>query len=109
MWRSVGSGTSAKTSWRATPLPQSMTYAALFLTITCADAELAVRGRGPPPVPSRMSLVAIVWVRALYGRDNAAVRVAVAARNARRLQPGMLSRPEFHESPTLVFVGAVGG
>jgi hypothetical protein len=28
-----------------------------LLTITCAEAEFAVRGRGPPPVPSRMSLV----------------------------------------------------
>jgi hypothetical protein len=93
MWRSVASGTSAKTSWRATPLPQSMTYAALFLMMTWADAELAFRGRGPPPVPSKMSLVRVVWLWVLYGCENAATTVAVPVRNARRLQTGMC-RPE---------------
>ena len=62
-----------------------MTYAALFLMITWADAELAFRGRGPPPVPSRMSLVLVVWPWLLFGRENAATNVAVAVRNARRL------------------------
>jgi hypothetical protein len=50
--------------------------------ITCADAELAVRGRGPPPVPRSTSLV--------FGFCATADRVAVAAmptvaRNRRRL------------------------
>jgi hypothetical protein len=44
-------------SCRATPLPQSMTYAVLLLTMTCADAELTFLGRGPPPVPRRINLV----------------------------------------------------
>src|SRR4030095_16069484 len=70
-----------------------MTYAALFLMITWADAELAFRGRGPPPVPSRMSLVLMVWLWVLYGCDNAATKVAVPVKNARRLKAGMW-RPE---------------
>ena len=50
MCRTVDSGTPAKASWRPTPLPQSMTYASSFAMITCAGAELALLGRGPPPV-----------------------------------------------------------
>ena len=34
-----------------------ITYALLLLMMTCADAELAFRGLGPPPVPRRISLV----------------------------------------------------
>lgn len=63
--------------------------AALFQITTWADAELAFRGRGPPPVPSRMSLVLIVWLWALFGCENAPTKVAVAARNARRRQAGI--------------------
>ncbi len=70
-----------------------MTYAALFLMTTWADAELAFRGRGPPPVPSRMSRDLAGWLWGLDGRENAAAKAAVPVRNARRLQVGMC-RPE---------------
>src|SRR5690349_16298667 len=80
----IVSGTPANTSCRATPSPQSITYAALFATITCADAELAFRGRGPPPVPRRMSLVRSAWTPADRNRADAAAVTAVA-RNPRRL------------------------
>src|SRR6185436_2007887 len=87
-----------------------MTYAALFLMMTWADAELAFRGRGPPPVPSRMSLVWVVWLWVLCGRENAATKVAVPVRNARRLQAGMC-RPEAESYGRLIVmnVGVVGG
>ena len=67
-------------------MPQSITYAARFLMITWADAELDFRGRGPPPVPSRMSFVLVDWPSVRYGGENARSNVAVPARNARRLQ-----------------------
>src|ERR1043166_2027372 len=76
------SGTPASTSCRATPSPQSITYAALFVTITCADAELTLRGRGPPPVPRRMSLVRLCT---LTDRERATAPAIVVARNPRRL------------------------
>src|ERR1700704_2024517 len=87
-----------------------MTYAALFLMMTCADAELAFRGRGPPPVPSRMSLVLGVWLWVPYGWENAATKVAVPVRNARRLQAGIW-RPEAESYGRLMVmnVGVVGG
>src|SRR5260221_6890043 len=78
-----------------------MTYAALFLMMTWADAELAFRGRGPPPVPSRMSLVLVVWPCVLSGHENAPMKVAVPARNARRLQSGM-NRPEWLVTRTVL-------
>src|SRR5262245_7132075 len=61
MCRRADIGTPANASWRATPLPQSMTYAVSFATTTCAGAELALRGRGPPPVPRRISLVPTLY------------------------------------------------
>src|ERR1043166_1690122 len=76
------SGTPASTSCRASPSPQSITYAALFVTITCADAELTLRGRGPPPVPRRMSLVRLCT---LTDRERATAPAIVVARNPRRL------------------------
>jgi transposase-like protein DUF772 len=87
-----------------------MTYAALFLMMTWADAELAFRGRGPPPVPSSMSLVLVVWLWGLYGCENAATKVAVPVRKARRLQDGMC-RPEAESYGRLIVmnVGVVGG
>src|SRR5262245_2267388 len=41
-----------------------MTYAVPLLTMTWAAAELAARGRGPPPVPSRTSFVEPAWAAA---------------------------------------------
>ena len=91
-------------------MPQSMTYAALFLMMTWADAELAFRGRGPPPVPSRMSLVLVVWLWALYRCENAATKVAVPVRNARRLQAGMCRlEAESYGRLIVMNVGVVGG
>src|SRR5206468_5260339 len=86
-----------------------MTYAALFLMMTWADAELAFRGRGPPPVPSRISLVLVVWLWVLDGCENAASKVAVPVRNARRLQTG-ICRPETdsYGRPIVMNVGVVG-
>src|SRR5688500_5995577 len=55
--RGAVSGTPAVTSCRATPSPLSITYAVPLATITWAGAELTFLGRGPPPVPRRMSLV----------------------------------------------------
>ena len=58
-----------------------------------AEAELAFRGRGPPPVPSKISLVLVAWVWVVDGCENAAIKVAVPVRNTRRLQAG-ICRPE---------------
>ncbi len=88
--RSLVSGTPAKTSWRATPFPQSITYATSFETMTCADAELTFRGRGPPPVPRRMSFVFAPCAAARRGSHAAAANAAAPAMNARRLCSGML-------------------
>src|SRR4029078_9803057 len=85
-----------------------MTYAALFLMMTWADAELAFRGRGPPPVPRGISLVLIVWLWVLYGCENPA-KVAVAARNARRPKTAMYNQAECYEGLTVMTVGLVGG
>src|SRR5687768_10020182 len=52
--------------------------------MTCADAELVLRGRGPPPVPRRMSLVAALCAAAVLGRASTLAIAAVRARNARR-------------------------
>src|SRR6188474_771101 len=52
--------------------------------MTCADAELAVRGRGPPPVPRRMSLVAVLCAAAVLGFANTPAIAAVFVKNARR-------------------------
>src|SRR5690348_1103194 len=78
------SETPATTSCRATPSPQSITYAVLFVTITCADAELALRGRGPPPVPRSMSRVGPPCATIGWGPTAAAQAIAVA-RNPRRV------------------------
>src|ERR1700704_2943984 len=53
--------------------------------MTWADAELAFRGRGPPPVPSRISLVFAVWLSLLLGSDTPPVSAMAPARKARRL------------------------
>ena len=47
----------ANTICRATPSPQSTTYDVSLARITWAGAERTLRGRGPPPVPRRMSRV----------------------------------------------------
>src|SRR5262245_25519404 len=91
MCRRADIGTPANASWRATPLPQSMTYAVSFATTTCAGAELALRGRGPPPVPSRISLVPTLY--APSERRNvvtiSAERSGGAAGGAGPLQPAV--------------------
>src|SRR5882724_4776236 len=89
--RSFASGTPAKASWRATPLPQSITYAVSFVTITCADAELAFRGRGPPPVPRRISLVLELCPSLRLGNHAAPVSAAAQTKNARRFIPIRMS------------------
>jgi len=53
---------------------------------TWAGAELAFRGRGPPPVPRRMSFVAAPGAALARGSD--AVSAIALARNARRLMIG---------------------
>src|SRR5882762_4110102 len=84
MCRTVRSATSANTSCRATRLPQSMTDAVLLLMMTCADAELAFRGRGPPPVPRRISRVFAACALPALAQDTALTRAAAPRRNARR-------------------------
>src|SRR5688572_33337032 len=83
----LGSGMLANASCRATPSPQSTTYAALLTTRTWADPELAFRGRGPPPVPRRMSLDLPLCANSRDGHGHAAPAAAPAraARNDRRL------------------------
>ncbi len=56
------------------------------MTMTCADAELAFRGRGPPPVPRRINLVRTLWALVVRVTDGTAVKVAAQARNSRRVQ-----------------------
>src|SRR5688572_11171777 len=82
----LGKGTLANASCRATPSPQSTTYAALLTTRTWADPELAFRGRGPPPVPSRMRLDLSLCANSLDGHGNTAPAAAPASavRNDRR-------------------------
>ncbi len=69
----------------------------LSLMITWAEAELDFRGLGPPPVPSRMSLVLVDWPSVRYGSENAPSNAAVPARNARRFQGGMRHYAEKQE------------
>src|SRR5262245_56311005 len=87
MCRRADIGTPANASWRATPLPQSMTYDVSFAMTTCAGAELALRRRGPPPVPRRISLVPTLY--ASSERRNvvtiSAERSGSAAAGGRRL------------------------
>src|SRR6267143_2142652 len=90
--RSLVSGTPAKTSWRATPLPQSIMYATSFETMTCAGAELAFRGRGPPPVPRRMSFVFAPCAAARRGSHAAAANAAALVMNARRAREAFIRR-----------------
>src|SRR5258706_9074646 len=63
-----------------------MTYEVLLLMMTWADAELAFRGRGPPPVPRRISLVFALWASLLRGSDTSPVSAIAPARKARRLR-----------------------
>jgi hypothetical protein len=65
--------------------------------ITWAEAELDFRGLGPPPVPSKMSLVLADWASVRYGSETVASNVALRARNARRLQGGMRHYAEKQE------------
>jgi len=51
--------------------------------ITCADAALALCGRGPPAVPRRISLVTADWAAAR--RQRIVPAAAIALRNVRRL------------------------
>jgi len=57
-----------------------------------------------------MSLVLVVWLWVPYGCENAATKVAVPVRNARRLQAGIW-RPEAESYGRLIVmnVGVVGG
>src|SRR5688500_574595 len=91
IWRSDDRGTPANASCLATPSPQSITYATPLLTITCAEPELAFRGRGPPPVPRRISLVPL-WRAARRTRVESA---AAPARKQRRLIPGRCATIRF--------------
>src|SRR5207249_8052895 len=47
--------TPGRAIWRATPLPQSTTYASSPTRTSCAGAERRRLGEGPPPVPSSTS------------------------------------------------------
>src|SRR3954452_19466618 len=82
--RSLSSGTPADASWRATPLPQSTTYGVSFTRMTWAAAELSLRGRGPPPVPRRITRVLADCADAECGHSVAATAAAPAARTLRR-------------------------
>src|SRR6267143_2838213 len=105
--RSFASGTPANASWRATPLPQSITYAVSFATITCADAELAFRGRGPPPVPRRISLVLALCPSPRLGNHAALASAAAQVKKARRFMPIPLRAPSLEElnRPLMSFGG----
>ena len=65
---------------------KSMTYAVLLLMMTWADAEFAFRGRGPPPVPRRISLVFALLASLLRRSFAPAANMMVPARMARRLE-----------------------
>jgi hypothetical protein len=62
-----------------------------LLTITCAEAEFAVRGRGPPPVPSSTSLVC--RFRATTDRPAAATMPTPAKKSRRLIRVVMKSVP----------------
>src|SRR5690348_10209176 len=88
-----GNGTRAIAICRATPLPQSTTYAESLATMTCADAARVGRGLGPPAVPSRINRVPARD----GGRGGPSAIVlrpgpsaAAAARNVRRSIPASL-------------------
>src|SRR2546421_4919970 len=98
-WRNLGSERPALTSCRATPLPQSMTYSESFTTITWQAETFSLRGRGPPPVPSRMSRVF-----ACARRTRGSMAAAVTARNARRSMSA--SREQLHQ-PVKIFEAVV--
>src|SRR5438046_3106488 len=52
--------------------------------MTCADDMLTFFGRGPPPVPSRISLVLAPCASLQRGSHAAAASTAAALRNVRR-------------------------
>src|SRR5688572_15960033 len=54
------------------------------MTMTCAGAELTLRGRGPPPVPSRMSLVFAGCAESEPGTNAPVAALAIATRSLRR-------------------------
>src|SRR5215467_14077977 len=62
-------GRPVRANWFVTPSPQSSTYAAALLTITC-EVMCRVRpgtvGPGPPPVPSMTSFVSLAFFRAVW-------------------------------------------
>ena len=75
--------------------------------MTCAEAELAFRGRGPPPVPRRMSRVTRFCAAA--DRWVIAAENATPARNLRRLMlriedpldvPRIISRGRGGQAPS---------
>ena len=85
MCRNLTSGTPAKISCRATPFPQSITYAVSLAMITCAAAELAFLGRGSPPVPRSISLVRLLFCVLLWASRQALPAIMVLdIRNVRR-------------------------
>jgi hypothetical protein len=57
--------------------------------MTCAEAELVIRGRGPPPVPRRISLVPAPWAATCRSLDVLAAAMALV-RNVRRLITAVL-------------------
>src|SRR2546430_5084808 len=60
--------------------------------MTCAAAELTFRGRGPPPVPRRISFVFALCAVTRRGSHAAAANAAAPVMNARRLCRGTLGR-----------------
>lgn len=61
-----------------------MMYGVLLTTTTWAGAELAFRGRGPPPVPRRINLVRVPCAHAGGSSRPTPKRAPTPARNARR-------------------------
>src|SRR4029079_8241642 len=77
-----------------------------FATMTWADAELAFRGRGPPPVPRRISRVFVLWALLWLGSHAVPASAATPARNARlsifaRMSASFSTWNRSHPSPDL--------
>src|SRR6516165_3018756 len=74
MYFTVSSGTPAATSWRLTPIPQSITKGVSFTTTRFAGFERPSPTRGPPFVPRKT-----MRVRGFAACANAAGAVSAAA------------------------------